>query len=378
MHRLSHPFKSRAVFLVLIGLLIGSVIGGGIAIANTSSSTSSPTITACVLKLGGVLRIPTANLPCNPRLETITTWNQAGQQGVAGPSGPAGPAGAPGSSGAAGPAGAPGSSGAAGPAGAIGPSGASGALGPAGPAGPTGAAGPTGPVGPAGAQGPAGSAGSGISNFDALQGMACNVASPLQGTISVTYSAIGAVSIDCTPSTSYALNLTVDGGGAVSSNPAGISCSTTCSHSFLINKVVTLSAASTPGLAFTGWGGACTGTGTCTVTMSAARDITANFIPGGLLTVGVTVGFDSGCVFQCQIDSGEVDSSPAGITCGANGSNGTNSGPCSAQFPVGTQVTLTRIGGATTFTWSGACSGSAMTCVVTIVAQDLSVGASFR
>jgi len=67
------------------------------------------------------------------------------------------------------------------------------------------------------------------------------------------------------------------GSGTVTSNPAGISCGATCSAAFAIGTMVTLTAAPAAGSTFSGWSGSCTGTGACTVTMSAARAVTANF-----------------------------------------------------------------------------------------------------
>ena len=67
------------------------------------------------------------------------------------------------------------------------------------------------------------------------------------------------------------------GSGTVTSNPTGISCGATCSAAFAIGTMVTLTAAPAAGSTFSGWSGSCTGTGACTVTMSAARAVTANF-----------------------------------------------------------------------------------------------------
>ena len=67
------------------------------------------------------------------------------------------------------------------------------------------------------------------------------------------------------------------GSGTVTSNPAGISCGVTCSAAFATGTMVTLTAAPAAGSTFTGWSGSCTGTGACTVTMSAARAVTASF-----------------------------------------------------------------------------------------------------
>ena len=68
------------------------------------------------------------------------------------------------------------------------------------------------------------------------------------------------------------------GGGSVSSSPAGIACGATCAAPFDEGTPVTLSAAAASGSKFTGWsGGGCSGTGTCQVTMSSGRAVTASF-----------------------------------------------------------------------------------------------------
>jgi hypothetical protein len=75
------------------------------------------------------------------------------------------------------------------------------------------------------------------------------------------------------------VNKSGTGSGTVSSSPAGINCGSDCSESFAYNTVVTLTAAPTSPSTFGGWSGAgCSGTGTCIVTMSSARSVTANFI----------------------------------------------------------------------------------------------------
>ena len=68
------------------------------------------------------------------------------------------------------------------------------------------------------------------------------------------------------------------GTGAVTSSPAGINCGTTCVANFSYNTLVTLSAAAGSQSTFSGWSGeGCGGTGTCQVTMSQARNVTATF-----------------------------------------------------------------------------------------------------
>ncbi len=85
------------------------------------------------------------------------------------------------------------------------------------------------------------------------------------------------------------------GTGAVTSTPAGIDCGATCSAAMDYLGSVTLTAAAAGGSRFTGWiGEGCAGTGTCSVTMDAARSVTATFAPdpatvrGGKATARVT------------------------------------------------------------------------------------------
>jgi hypothetical protein len=67
------------------------------------------------------------------------------------------------------------------------------------------------------------------------------------------------------------------GGGAAASSPAGIACPTACNAWFNTGTAVTLTATPDTGSAFAGWSGACTGTGTCSLTMNVARSVTATF-----------------------------------------------------------------------------------------------------
>lgn len=82
-------------------------------------------------------------------------------------------------------------------------------------------------------------------------------------------------------STASAYPLTVatsgSGVGAVTSAPTGIDCGTTCSASFAVGTDVTLTAAAAAGSGFDGWLGACSGTGTCQVTMDSAKVVAATF-----------------------------------------------------------------------------------------------------
>ena len=77
----------------------------------------------------------------------------------------------------------------------------------------------------------------------------------------------------------YTLSVTKTGNGSVTSTPSGIDCGTTCSADFVNGSTVTLVAHPDPGWTLGGWSGACTGTGTCTVSMDAAKSVNADFLP---------------------------------------------------------------------------------------------------
>jgi hypothetical protein len=75
------------------------------------------------------------------------------------------------------------------------------------------------------------------------------------------------------------LTVTKDGtgSGTVTSSPAGINCGGTCAADFAPGTSVTLTATTGSGATFGGWGGSCTGTGACTVSMTSAKTVTATF-----------------------------------------------------------------------------------------------------
>jgi hypothetical protein len=159
------------------------------------------------------------------------------------------------------------------------------------------------------------------------------------------------------------LNVTKVGSGNVNGSGAKISCGATCFVNVAAGTVVTLTASAPSNGVFNGWSGACTGTqSTCTVTVNGAINVTATFTTVNTLSLG-------------RGGNGSVAGTPNGefntfINCGSS---------CSAKFQQGTVVTLTATPGAgANFTgWSGACSGLAPTCSVTI-AGDTKVQANFK
>ena len=141
------------------------------------------------------------------------------------------------------------------------------------------------------------------------------------------------------------------GGGTVASSPSGINCGTTCSAVFTNGSTVTLTATADAGSTFSGWSGDCSGTATCTLTMSADHSATATFQPQRP-TLTVT---------KAGSGSGKVTSTPSGINCGTT---------CTAAFDPGTSVTLKASpAGSSRFAgWSGDCSGTAA-CALTMSAS---------
>ncbi len=159
------------------------------------------------------------------------------------------------------------------------------------------------------------------------------------------------------------------GAGTVTSSPAGINCGADCSESLVDGSSVTLTASPTAGSSFAGWSGSgCSGTSTCTVVMSEARAVNAEFavvppvppVPPALFDLAVT---------KSGTGAGTVTSSPAGINCGAD---------CSESLVDGSSVTLTAkpTTGSSFVGWSGAgCSGTS-TCTV-IMSEARAVDAKF-
>ncbi|MGA8489818.1 MAG: alkaline phosphatase family protein [Terriglobales bacterium] len=154
-----------------------------------------------------------------------------------------------------------------------------------------------------------------------------------------------------------AVTLSGSGQGSVTSNPSGINCGQSCSAGFDPGTEVTLTATAVANSSFVGWAGGCSGTNaTCTVTLSASKQVTATF--------DNSQGAPALNVRFAGTGTGTVTSEPAGISCAPT---------CSASFAVGTQVTLTETPATnSTFAgWSGGgCSGTSSTCTVTLSASE--------
>ncbi len=157
----------------------------------------------------------------------------------------------------------------------------------------------------------------------------------------------------------YQLTVTPHGSGTVTSDDGDINCPGTCGNAYPANTPVTLHATPDPGWSFTGWSGACSGTGSCQVTMIQDQSVTATFTQNQNnfnLTVSVS-------------GNGTVMSTDGFISC---------PGTCSHTYPGNTQVTLNASPalGSIFSGWSGGgCSGTG-SCTVTMT-QDLTVAATF-
>lgn len=76
---------------------------------------------------------------------------------------------------------------------------------------------------------------------------------------------------------SFSLTLTKLGSGAGRVDGGGLDCGTICTASVPAGGTVTLVAVADPGSTFVGWGGVCTGTASCVVTLSGPVTVTATF-----------------------------------------------------------------------------------------------------
>ena len=234
----------------------------------------------------------------------------------------------------------------------------------------------------------------------------------------------------------YTLSVNKAGSGMITSSPAGISCGVDCTEVYTSGTVVTLTATPDGNSSFAGWSGACMGSGTCTVTMNAAKNVAAAFnlrsytitatagnggsiSPSGTVSVnyGGSQSFTITPNANYTVDNVVVDGGSMGAVTNYNLTNvtgnhsisvsfkavtqqqnslnvtkaGTGSGmitstpagiscgaDCTEVYTSGTVVTLTATpdGNSGFAGWSGACTGSG-TCTVTMNAAK-NVAAAFN
>ncbi|MGB0496459.1 MAG: InlB B-repeat-containing protein, partial [Kangiellaceae bacterium] len=157
----------------------------------------------------------------------------------------------------------------------------------------------------------------------------------------------------------HLLTVSLSGDGSVTSTPVGINCGSDCSENYEENTQVDLVATASSGYVFSAWSGACSGAGSCSISMNSTKNVTAIF--------------EEEVLEQYELDvvvsgAGNVISSPSGIDCGSD---------CSQTYDEGTLISLTATAddGFKFSQWSGACSGTT-TCEVTIDSAK-SVSAEF-
>jgi YVTN family beta-propeller protein len=112
------------------------------------------------------------------------------------------------------------------------------------------------------------------------------------------------------------------GTGTVTSTPSGINCGGTCAASFQQGTQITLTGVAASGSTFAGWsGGGCSGTGTCSVTITANTAVAATFTQNTAANLtlvaavlptsrSVQVG-TTATAFATMIDAGPADA----VTC---------------------------------------------------------------
>jgi hypothetical protein len=173
------------------------------------------------------------------------------------------------------------------------------------------------------------------------------------------------------PASSYTLSVKLYGEGSVTADPPdAFTCptpkciGTVCTGAYCPETQVKLTPIPDYGYKFSGWSGACNGTGACTVTMTKSKSVTALFTPLPTKKLSVSLlGNGKGTVSADPPDK---------FACKYSG--------CSGSYPVGTVVTLTATPDASSdfAGWSGACTSAGMnpTCTATLT-KDLAAGAKF-
>jgi hypothetical protein len=159
----------------------------------------------------------------------------------------------------------------------------------------------------------------------------------------------------------FLLSITEAGGGSGTVSGGGLMCPPTCNARYMDGTSVTLTAAPDAVSTFVGWSGACSGTGSCTLTLHQSENVTATF---ALRNFALNVTVDN-----LGNAHGTVTSAPSGISCAPS---------CNASYVARTPVVLTASSarGFAFQGWSGDCTGIQPTCALTLV-QDANVTATF-
>ena len=158
---------------------------------------------------------------------------------------------------------------------------------------------------------------------------------------------------------------TGEGGGTVTSDPAGIDCGPTCVAPFPQGQTVVLTQVADGGSDFTGWTGVdCPGTEDCTVTLDGSQEVTAAFDLEPTTDVILTTSV-------APTGSGSIAATTGSTRAGQDCTQG-------CPYPADTAVTLTAtLGeGMNTVTWAGCDTTAGASCAVTM-SSTRSVTATF-
>ncbi len=163
---------------------------------------------------------------------------------------------------------------------------------------------------------------------------------------------------------------TGNGSGSIASTPQGLQCTLgpahapTCEASFPVGTTVTISAQLLDGT-FTGWSGACSGSGICQVVMNQDLAVATTFALGVYPVVLSPVGDGAG----------SVEAAGSGLNCSR--SQGATTGSCSSVLPHGTRIELRAIPISSEFGgWGTTNCAPSLDCEVTVT-QALTVSPRF-
>ena len=156
------------------------------------------------------------------------------------------------------------------------------------------------------------------------------------------------------------LTVATSGPGKVASADKKLACGLKCTATYPVGGTASLTAQPSSNSHFVGWSGACSGTAlTCVLPVN---DPGINVI--ALFEANAPAGGGGGGATQYTLSIGR--SNPGTVTSDLSGINCGNT--CSAKFAQGTVVVLTATPpvGKSFASWSGACIGTAPTCMVTM------------
>ncbi len=131
------------------------------------------------------------------------------------------------------------------------------------------------------------------------------------------------------------------GTGTVTATPPDVQCGAQCAALYTMGAEVTLIAMPDSGSYFAGWGGACTGKGSCKVTMNQDKSVTAVFKPDPVMLTVIMIGTGAGI----------VTTNPGGLLCDPS---------CDRSFEYGSEVVVQALPATTSKVagLSGACAGT--------------------